>query len=438
MIHITVWNENRHEQLYENIRAIYPEGIHGCIAKFLGEEEDFLVKTATFDEPEHGLSENVLQQTDVLIFWNHSLQNEFSDEVAKRVQKHVLRGMGLIALHSSHISKIMKSLLGTSMTLKWRDGDRERLFCTNPSHPIAKGIPEYFDIPQEEMYGEYFDIPKPDDVIFTGWFSSGFVFRSGCTFTRGLGRIFYFQPGHEEYPIYYQKEIQRIIINAVRWCYNENRLKEDLGCPKVEVTPEQIHKEANLSVFHAHIKQASEQSHIEIGTIMKQFAYAGIKAMEVDYFEVKDHEQEFMEYKNAYGLDISCMYASIDLGKNPEDIEAKKVIDLAAKLECKRVLMIPGFLEDKEAVELVSKKESQEETFRFMEENERIQNMKKGLYNKGLKSVATGSGYLPIARLIKTLIVKGYKGYFAIEHFDAPMQFMCAQESAAYLLSLLI
>lgn len=218
MIRITVWNEYRHEQEYEGIRRVYPDGIHGCIAGFLKEEKEFLVRTATFDEPEHGLTEEVLQNTDVLIFWSHALQEEFLDEVAERVRHHVLSGMGLVALHSAHFSKIMKKLLGTSMTLKWRHGDSEKLWCTLPTHPIAAGVPELIELSKEEMYGEFFDIPKPDDVIFTGWFSGGEVFRSGCTFTRGYGKIFYFQPGHEEYPIYYHPDIQKIIKNGVRFC----------------------------------------------------------------------------------------------------------------------------------------------------------------------------------------------------------------------------
>ena len=160
----------------------------------------------------------MLANTDVLVFWNHMLQEEFSDDVAERVRRHVLAGMGLVVLHSGHYSKIMRKLLGTSMTLRWRHGDRERLFCTCPTHPIAQGIPAWLDIPKEEMYGEFFDIPKPDDVVFTGWFAGGEVFRSGCTFTRGLGKIFYFQPGHEEYPIYHMPVIQQIIKNGVRWC----------------------------------------------------------------------------------------------------------------------------------------------------------------------------------------------------------------------------
>ena len=218
MLKITVWNEYKHEQEYEGIRKVYPSGIHGCLAEFLGKEEDFTVRTATFYDPEHGLTEEVLQDTDVLIIWSHALQEEFSDEVAERVRRHVLSGMGLVALHSAHFSKIMKKLLGTSMTLKWRHGDSEKLWCIAPAHPIAAGIPEMIELPEEEMYGEFFDIPKPDDVIFTGWFSGGEVFRSGCTFTRGYGKIFYFQPGHEEYPIYYHPDIQKIITNGVRFC----------------------------------------------------------------------------------------------------------------------------------------------------------------------------------------------------------------------------
>ncbi len=238
MIRITVWNEYKHERELEEIKKIYPKGIHECIREFL-EEEGFQVRTAVFSMEEHGLTEEVLEHTDVLIFWSHALQEEFSSEVASRVQRHVQEGMGLIALHSAHFSKIMKELLGTSMTLKWRHGDRERLWCIAPSHPIAQGIDESIEIPQEEMYGEYFDIPKPDEVVFAGWFSGGEVFRSGCTFTRGLGKIFYFQPGHEEYPIYYIPQIQKIIKNAVRWCAPSHRERKVLDCQEIRISPEE-------------------------------------------------------------------------------------------------------------------------------------------------------------------------------------------------------
>ena len=238
MIRITVWNEYKHERELEEIKAVYPQGIHECIREFLEEEPEFQVRTAFFSMEEHGLTEEVLANTDVLIFWSHALQEEFSEEVARRVRRHVLGGMGLIALHSAHYSKVMKLLLGTSMSLKWRHGDRERLWCTAPGHPIARGIEESFEIPREEMYGEYFDIPKPDDVIFTGWFSGGEVFRSGCTFTRGRGKIFYFQPGHEEYPIYYMPQIQKIIKNAVKWCAPLKQERETLDCREIKVSPE--------------------------------------------------------------------------------------------------------------------------------------------------------------------------------------------------------
>jgi trehalose utilization protein len=110
-------------------------------------------------------------------------------------------------------------LCGTcSAKLSWRENhELERLFIVNPGHPIVAGVPEYFEIPQEETYGEYFDIPQPDELIFISWFSGGEVFRSGFTLTRGKGRVFYFRPGHETFPVYHQKEVQTVITNAVRW-----------------------------------------------------------------------------------------------------------------------------------------------------------------------------------------------------------------------------
>ena len=218
MIRVTIWNEFKHDREYEGVHAIYPDGIHTCLARALGVDADLSVRTATFGESEHGLTQSVLDDTDVLVFWSHALQNEFSDGVVARVQQTVLSGMGLVALHSAHFSKVMKLLMGTSMTLKWKHGEHERLWCINPTHPIAQGVPECVELPEEEMYGEYFDMPKPDDVVFAGWFSGSQVFRSGCTFTRGLGRVFYFQPRHEEYPVYHNPQIQRIIVNAVHWC----------------------------------------------------------------------------------------------------------------------------------------------------------------------------------------------------------------------------
>jgi len=216
-IRVTVWNEYVHERELPAIAAVYPEGIHGAIAAFLGREEDISVTCATLDMPHQGITDELLRRTDVLIWWSHARQEEVREETAELVARHVHAGMGLIALHSAHASKVMKRLMGTPMTLSWRHGDSEKLWCVQPSHPIALGVPPCVEIPEEEMYGEPFDIPKPDDVVFLGWFRSGEVFRSGVTFTRGCGRIFYFQPGHEEARVYGIPEIQRILVNAVRW-----------------------------------------------------------------------------------------------------------------------------------------------------------------------------------------------------------------------------
>lgn len=224
MIKVTIWNEYIHERELPEIASVYPEGIHRQIGAFLKEDKDLLIRYATLDEPECGLSEEVLSDTDVLIYWAHCAHDRVSDEVAARVCEHIQRGMGFIGLHSAHFCKILKRILGTTMTLSWKDDDSEKLYVTCPSHPIAAGVAPMIELPHEELYGEYFDIPKPDDVIFTGWFKSGAVFRSGVTFTRGNGRIFYFQPGHESYPIYYNPEIQKIIRNAVHWVYSENKL----------------------------------------------------------------------------------------------------------------------------------------------------------------------------------------------------------------------
>lgn len=219
---VTVWNEYRHEKSEEKIKAVYPNGIHGQIASFLGAEDDIEVQTATLDEPQHGLTGEVLNSTDVLVWWGHMAHEEVSDEIVEKVRDRVLRGMGLIVLHSGHHSKIFRALMGTSCNIRWREGDRERLWCIAPNHPIAKGLPEHFELENEEMYGERFDIPQPDEVVFISWFKGGEVLRSGCTFNRGLGKIFYFRPGHEEYPTYYNENVIKVITNAVRWaCPNQ-------------------------------------------------------------------------------------------------------------------------------------------------------------------------------------------------------------------------
>ena len=217
-IRVTVWNEYRHEKSHEAVAKVYPEGIHGAIAKALNQADDVQARTATLDEPEHGLTQEVLDNTDVLIWWGHMAHGDVKDEIVDRVQKRVLAGMGLIVLHSGHYSKIFKRLMGTSCSLKWREAnDHERIWVTAPGHPITEGLGEYIELEHEEMYGEFFDIPQPETLVFVSWFSGGEIFRSGCCYTRGQGRIFYFRPGHETIPTYHNEQIQRVILNSVRW-----------------------------------------------------------------------------------------------------------------------------------------------------------------------------------------------------------------------------
>jgi trehalose utilization protein len=231
---VTIWNEGVHEKTHPEVTKVYPNGIHEALAEPL-RAKGFEVCTATLEMPEHGLTEAVLERTDVLTWWGHMAHNKVSDEVVERVQKRVLNGMGLIVLHSGHHSKIFRKLMGTTGNLKWREiGEKERLWVVAPNHPIASGLGEYFEIEHEEMYGEYFDIPAPDTLVFVSWFKGGEVFRSGCCFQRGLGKIFYFRPGHETYYTYYQPEVQRVILNAIQWAApSPEMIKTDVRhCPQ--------------------------------------------------------------------------------------------------------------------------------------------------------------------------------------------------------------
>jgi trehalose utilization protein len=217
-IRVTVWNEYRHEKQHKHIADIYPNGIHEAIAEYLREQSGLTVKTATLDEPEHGLTPDVLDNTDVLIWWGHMAHGDVQDDIVDRVYQRVLNGMGLVVLHSGHFSKIFKRLMGTSCDLKWREAnEKERLWVVSPGHPIAEGIGQYIELDHEEMYGEHFDIPEPETLVFVSWFEGGEVFRSGCCYQRGAGKIFYFRPGHETHPTYYNAEVRRVIANGVRW-----------------------------------------------------------------------------------------------------------------------------------------------------------------------------------------------------------------------------
>jgi trehalose utilization protein len=220
-LRVTIWNEYIHERENAVVRALYPDGIHAVLSaaftRLLGEAVQ--IRVATFDQTEHGLTYDALAETDVLTWWGHAAHARVEDEIVDRVQHRVLNGMGLIVLHSAHNSKIFKRLMGTSCMLRWREAaEKERVWIVDPSHPITTGIAdEFFEIEHSEMYGEHFDIPPPDELFAISWFEGGEVFRSGCTWRRGKGKVVYFSPGHETFPIYKNENVQRIIANAVQW-----------------------------------------------------------------------------------------------------------------------------------------------------------------------------------------------------------------------------
>lgn len=282
MIKVTVWNEFVQEQMDEQkameffpdkaqeplrrwlvegakeICNLHSGGIHHTLKALLEEDADIKVcHIATLDMAECGLSTEVLEDTDVLVWWAHIAHDQVPDAIAERVRDHVLRGMGFIGLHSAHPSKPMQRLLGTSGTLQWREGDFCRVWNTCPTHPIAAGIPASFELEEEEMYGEFFDIPKPDDQVFISWYRGGEVFRSGCTWTRGYGKMFYFQPGHETNKSYFNENVRQIIRNAVHWAQPAVRVAE-LACHNAAVSPEDCRSELSMGKAEWNIKGGGE------------------------------------------------------------------------------------------------------------------------------------------------------------------------------------
>jgi trehalose utilization protein len=244
MIRAVVWNEFVHERENEAVRAIYPEGIHAAIATALDADDGIQPSTATLDQPEHGLPASRLKDTDVLLWWGHKAHKAVEDPIVDRVVQRVHEGMGLIVLHSGHFSKPFIRLMGTPCSLRWREaGERERVWVVNRSHPITQRIGDRLELPSEEMYGEPFLVPEPLETVLISWFEGGEVFRSGLTYQRGAGRIFYFRPGHETYPTYHDATVQQILRNAVRWAYNPAAAWHDVAeAPNVphDRAPEKI------------------------------------------------------------------------------------------------------------------------------------------------------------------------------------------------------
>ena len=217
-IRVTAWNEFRHERSNEYVKSIYPDGIHGLIKQFLETKDDIEVTPAALDDPDNGLPDEVLSNTDVLIWWGHMAHHEVPDALVERIRHRVYtKGMGLIVLHSGHHSKVFRAVVGTNGNLSWGRDQKEVVWNLLPSHPIAAGIPDHFVLETEELYCEPFYVPQPDALVFGSWFEDGFIFRSGLCYTRGAGKVFYFQPGHESCPSYHNRYVQKIITNAVYW-----------------------------------------------------------------------------------------------------------------------------------------------------------------------------------------------------------------------------
>ena len=240
-IRAVVWGENVHDRENAVVKAIYPKGMHGAIADALSADPGISATPATLDQLEHGLSVERLKETDVLTWWGHKARGQVSDALVDRVAERVWEGMGLVVLRSGHFSKIFKKLMGAPCSLQWREaGEKERVWVVNRNHPIAQGLGPSFIVPETDMYGEPFTIPEPMETVFISWYDGGEVFRSGVTFQRGGGRIFYFSPGHEVYPIYHDKNVQTVLRNAVKWAANPARWPKIVDAPNAANAPEPI------------------------------------------------------------------------------------------------------------------------------------------------------------------------------------------------------
>ena len=243
-LRVTIWNEYLHEvgesDAAKKIREFYPDGIHNAIKKNIA-ADDLEITAVSLDMPDQGLPEELLNNTDVLVWWGHCAHGRVEDALVDRIQQRILHGMGLIVLHSGHFSKIFKRMMGTECSLRWREmSEKERIWTVAPSHPIAAGVPETFVLPHTEMYGEPFNIPDDGKIIFMSWYEGGNVFRSGVAFRRDAGKIFYFSPGHETFPIYNDENVVRIIGNAVRWAAPESGILPERVMHQPE-PPEKLH-----------------------------------------------------------------------------------------------------------------------------------------------------------------------------------------------------
>lgn len=218
---VLVWSE---ETVHDDV---YPNDINSAVAEHLNEHPEFVAQAVHIDEPDQGVSEDRLEWADALVWWGHARHDDVREETVDRVEEYVTEeGVGFLALHSAHYALTFKRLVGASGDLgevRWEDippGETEELEVVDPDHPIAAGV-EDFTLPEVEMFGEPFDVPEPDDVVLHSTFPEGGEFRSLCTFTFGAARGAYFRPGHEEFRIYHDENVRRVVANAVRWVARE-------------------------------------------------------------------------------------------------------------------------------------------------------------------------------------------------------------------------
>lgn len=214
---VLVWSE---ETVSDDV---YPNDINSAVAEHLNEHDDLVARAVSIGEPEQGVGEDRLDWADTLVWWGHARHDDVTDETVDRVEAAVTDdGLGFVSLHSAHYSRPFTRLCGTSGDLgevRYEDippGETETVTVEASDHPLARGVSD-FALPDVEMFGEPFDIPEPDEVVFRSEFEEGGWFRSGVTFTFGEARGVYFRPGHEEFRIYHDPNVRRVIANAVRW-----------------------------------------------------------------------------------------------------------------------------------------------------------------------------------------------------------------------------
>lgn len=212
---VVVWSEG---EVHGHEATGYPEGMPAAIADAVRGIPEAQVEIASIDDADQGVPDERLRQADVLLWWSHMRHEDLLSATVDRVVSAVEHGLGLVALHSAISSPVFRRLVGTTGGFGgWRHGDREVLWTVDPSHPICRGVEFPVVMPQQEMYSEPANLPTPDELVFISSFSGGEVFRSGITYRRGVGRIFYFSPGHEEYPVFLHPGVRGILANATSW-----------------------------------------------------------------------------------------------------------------------------------------------------------------------------------------------------------------------------